>query len=98
VDDTTDLAELLARAGRAHHEAFAESDGVDPEWAAWYAGYLQAPLRERTGRWVSRSELTYLLVRAAREHGQGVGPWPGAYARLIAAELATLGDDQGRAT
>lgn len=77
---------LVRQAARAHHEAFAESDGADPEWASWYAGYLQAPLHGLTGRWVTRSELTYLLVLADRQHRAGgeAGPWERAYAEVIA--------------
>ena len=35
------LAELFKQTGEAHHQAFLETDGEDPEWAIWYAGYLQ---------------------------------------------------------
>lgn len=98
MDHIADVAKLLSGAAEAHHEAFNDSDGVDPEWAAWYAGYIQAPLRERTGRWISRSDLTYLLVRATREHGSGDGAWTEAYARLILAEALPSSAYQGRAT
>jgi len=52
------LAALFKETGDAHHEAFLETDGEDPEWPLWYAKYLQdrltpflaAPLtRWRTG-------------------------------------------------
>ena len=33
-----ELAELLVETGHHHHQAYADSDGVDPEWALWYAG------------------------------------------------------------
>lgn len=41
------LAKLFQEAGKAHHEAFATTDGVDPEWPIWYADYLVEPLRSR---------------------------------------------------
>jgi hypothetical protein len=45
----TDLAqqleELFREAGAAHHQAYIETDGADPEWPLWYADYL----RERPG-------------------------------------------------
>lgn len=63
-----DLARLSVEAGHAHHAAYIESDGVDPDWPLYYAGYLEAHLGDRLGRRVSRSELTYLLVKAQREH------------------------------
>lgn len=34
------LAELLRSAGSAHHQAFAATNGDDPEWPVWYARYL----------------------------------------------------------
>ena len=81
-----ELELLLRRTGEAHHAAFAETDGGDPEWPSWYAAYLQAHLGDRLGTWLTRSELTYLLVRAERER-QGAGaaaePWPRAYARAL---------------
>jgi NAD(P)H-hydrate epimerase len=90
-----ELARLIAATGRAHHAAFKDSDGVDPDWALWYAGYLQATLWDRLGSVPSRSELTWLLVgadrayRAVDETGDGEpgaggrGDWPTFYARLI---------------
>lgn len=63
-----ELAELITAAGHAHHAAYIKSDGVDPDWPTYYAGYLEAHLGDRLGRRASRSELTYLLVKAQREH------------------------------
>jgi NAD(P)H-hydrate epimerase len=39
-----ELTALLIETGQRHHRAYQESDGADPEWALWYAGYLQAHL------------------------------------------------------
>jgi NAD(P)H-hydrate epimerase len=84
-----DLAALLKRTGKSHHQAFAESDGADPEWALWYAGYLQAHLWDTAGRLPSRSELVYLLIAAERAHKASGSdePWPLAYARSLLAGL-----------
>ncbi len=35
-----DLADLLRAVAEEHHAAFAATDGVDPEWAEWYAHRL----------------------------------------------------------
>ena len=80
-----ELAELLVSTGHAHHAAYADADGVDPEWASWYAPRLQTLIGDRLGRKVTRSELTYLLVRAEREHSASDGEvaWPVLYAQLI---------------
>jgi NAD(P)H-hydrate epimerase len=85
-----ELADLIEATGRAHHAAFAASDGADPDWAIWYAGHLQATVRDRLGSIPSRSELTYLLVAAERAYalaGDDRGEWPVFYARLILAEF-----------
>lgn len=91
--DEAGLAALLEETGRRHHAAFAASDGVDPEWATWYAADLQARIWDRFGEVPSRSELTYLLVAAKRGHEAAGGDeaWPAFYARFMVAEL--LGPD-----
>ncbi len=87
--DVDEVARLLRHAARAHHQAFADSDGVDPEWPAWYAGHLQAPLHDLVGRWVSRSHLTYLLIHAEHQHAASgrEEPWPDSYARVIVSDV-----------
>jgi NAD(P)H-hydrate epimerase len=79
------LADLLQRASHKHHAAYIEADGIDPEWALWYAGYIQAHLWDEAGRLPTRSELVYLFVKADRAYIEaGVEePWPRVYARLI---------------
>ena len=81
-----ELARLIAATGRAHHAAFSATDGVDPDWALWYAGHLQATLWDRLGGVPSRSELTYLLVGADR-----------AYAAAGQSDQGGLGDQAGQA-
>ena len=84
------LAKLLEEAGKKHHAAFIKADGVDPEWALWYAGYVQSRFWDAAGRIPTRSELVYLLIGAERAHGASGddGPWPPFYARYILAEFA----------
>lgn len=61
------LEDLFRETGEAHHQAYIETDGADPEWPLWYAGYLQ----ERLGRLLeasfTESELVYLLIWVANE-------------------------------
>jgi hypothetical protein len=88
----TDLArqleELFREAGEAHHQAYIETDGFDPEWPLWYADYLQerfAPLLDAN---FTKSELVYLLIRLAHEQRLNA---PGAnWARYYARKLLTL--------
>ena len=67
----TDLAlqieGLFREVGEAHHRAYIETDGADPEWPLWYADFL----RERLGGFLdanfTRSELVYMLLLVANE-------------------------------
>lgn len=85
-----DLADLLVETGRHHHAAYADSDGVDPEWALWYAGYLQARIWDRAGTLPTRSQLVYLLLRGEAELAADGGhtPWPQYYAGVLLSALA----------
>lgn len=78
------LARLLMEAGRAHHQAYIETDGEDPEWPAWYADHLSG-LFAYPGDPPTRSELIYWLVRADREHRERARetPWTDYYAGLF---------------
>lgn len=79
------IADLLRETGEAHHEAFIETDGADPEWPIWYAGYLQERLGQQLDRQVTRSQLVHLLVLAERKHGAQAPaePWPEFYAQVL---------------
>ena len=61
------LAELFAATGKAHHQAFLETDGEDPEWPIWYAEYLQQPLGSLLDRQFTRSDLVYCVMNAEFE-------------------------------
>lgn len=61
------LVTLFREAGRAHHQAYIESDGDDPDWPIWYADHLLEPLQRHLSATFTRSELTYLLVLVSRE-------------------------------
>ena len=80
-------AELLAEAGSDHHRAFAESDGADPEWPAWYANWLLDRLPETPP--VEESHLADLLAEAAQTHAASGSSeaWPRYYARFLLERL-----------
>ena len=88
--DEQSLADLLRQTGERHHAAYVESDGYDPEWPLWYAGFIQAHLWDRCGRLPSRSELTHLLMSAERAHAESGSdePWPVSYARFLLPRLS----------
>lgn len=76
------LAALLKETGEAHHHAYAATDGVDPEWASWYAPYLQTHIGDGLGQGLTRSEIVYLLLKAERAQAaaRDSSPWPDYYA------------------
>ncbi len=67
LDLTTELEGLFREVGEAHHQAYIEMDGVDPEWPLWYAGYLLDRLTPVLDASFTKSELVYLLIRVANE-------------------------------
>jgi len=86
VELRSNLVGLFRDTGRAHHEAFAASDGDDPDWPIWYADYLQEPLAQRLDMKFHKSRLIYCLMDADFDH-QARSPdsdWPEYYAdRLL---------------
>ncbi len=86
-----ELAELLVETGHHHHQAFIETDGGDPEWPLWYAGYLQARLWDRAGTLPTRSRLVQLLMNAEAAHTAVAdsSPWPPFYADVLLEALHT---------
>ena len=79
------VADLLRETGRAHHQAFIETDGDDPEWPLWYAGYLQDRLGRLLNRAFTRSEVVYFLVMAEKEQSARApgADWAAFYATLL---------------
>ena len=59
-----DLVDLFRETGRAHHAAFAATDGADPEWPIWYADHLQTPIADALGTPFTRSQLIYCVMDA----------------------------------
>lgn len=79
------LVDLFRETGSAHHQAYIETDGQDPEWPLWYADYLHEPIGRLLDTEFTKSQLVYLLVRAEKEH-QDMDPtagWAEYYARLF---------------
>lgn len=84
-DSVSQIARLLAEAGEAHHAAFADTDGADPDWPIWYAEYLVDRLGTLLGATLTKSELVYLLVTADRERSRRApgARWPEYFARFF---------------
>ena len=77
------LAELFKETGGAHHQAFIETDGQDPDWPLWYANYLHDRLIPFLAAPITRSRLIFCLVEMDDEHRatDPDAPWPQYYAR-----------------
>jgi len=84
------IRDLLHEAAETHHQVFRITDGVDDDWASWYADWLTrlSELPTLLGRRPIRSELTYQLVLLARQYDEAGSdqPWEDFYAeRLVKA-------------
>ncbi|GAB5409044.1 MAG: hypothetical protein BalsKO_14090 [Balneolaceae bacterium] len=85
-----DLNELFTETGPAHHKAFIEMDGFDPEWPIWYAEFLHKKVMDILDIEFTKSELIYLLVAADLDH-QDEAPdsnWPVYYTEFFAESLS----------
>jgi hypothetical protein len=84
---TTRVGELLHEAAETHHQVFRITDGVDDDWASWYADWLVtlSELPKLLDAKVVRSELTYLLVRLDKEYTERRPDerWEDYYAREL---------------
>ena len=66
-DLSTSLEGLFREAREAHHQAYIETDGADPEWPLWYAEHLRERLGALLNASFTKSELVYLLILVANE-------------------------------
>jgi NAD(P)H-hydrate epimerase len=84
---TKDIENLLLQTGKAHHEAYLEVDGEDPDWPLWYAEYLKDLLPPIIGKDYTVSELTYLFIDFDRRHRATTpeSPWHAFYAQNLLA-------------
>jgi NAD(P)H-hydrate epimerase len=80
-----EVAALFREAGEAHHAAYIETDGADPDWPIWYAEYLQPRLSALLGATFTKSELVYLLISLDRDvQRQAPGAnWHSYYAKAL---------------
>jgi hypothetical protein len=71
--DTERVATLLQEAAETHHRVFRITDGVDEDWASWYADWLLdlSELSDLLGARPVRSHLVHALVQLDRDHP----PW-----------------------
>ncbi len=89
---TTQLTALLKETGAAHHHAFIETDGADPDWPIWYAEYLVDKVPALLGSTPTRSKLVHLLMQLeeARLAESPEADWAEFYAERLG-RFATSG-------
>jgi hypothetical protein len=66
-DHLARLQELFREVSEAHHQAYIETDGADPEWPLWYAEHLRDRLGAELDAGFTKSELVYMLMLVAHE-------------------------------
>lgn len=57
-----ELVNLFNETAKAHHKAFAATEGEDPDWPLSYADYLLEKMRQILKAKFTKNELIYLLV------------------------------------
>ena len=63
-----EVAAIFLETQKAHHEAFIEADGYDPQWPAWYAVHVQKKLGNILKIEFTIEELTQQIDTVQREH------------------------------
>jgi hypothetical protein len=83
---TDKIAKLLLQTRSAHHTAFLDVDGHDPDWPIWYAEYLQERLPPLLDNNLTTSELTALMIDLDHHHRTEEPdiPWQSFYAQRLA--------------
>lgn len=84
------IADLFQETGQAHHQAYIETDGDDPDWPLWYANHMHETLGHLLNATFTKSELVYLLVLLDKEqrlHAPGAS-WPIYYGKFFVERYA----------
>jgi hypothetical protein len=89
VPDTAAIAQLLDEVSETHHRVYRITDGVDDDWASWYADWLldHSELPELLGARPVRSHLVHALVDLDRAYTRDPAgeAWPAFYATRLPA-------------
>lgn len=90
------LVQLFQQAGAAHHAAFADVDGDDPDWPDWYATFLQPELDALLEPSFSIPQLAETLARLAESHQSEASgqPWPEYYSAQILTMHSQINQEQ----
>jgi hypothetical protein len=87
-----ELADLLHEAAETHHTVYRIVDGVDEDWASWYAGWLVelSELPQLLGFMPVRAQVVHALVQLDRDYvaAQPGERWEDWYAERLPEALA----------
>jgi hypothetical protein len=90
--DEGGIASLFEEVAETHHRVYRITDGVDDDWASWYADWLLdlSELPALLGDRPVRSHLVHALVQLDRDYGaqERDESWPAFYARDLPRLLA----------
>ncbi len=80
-----EVANLFMETGKNHHQAFIETDGVDPEWPIWYADHLHPKLGKLINAQLTKSEIIYLILTLENQRAMDApgAEWPRYYAKIL---------------
>lgn len=80
-----EVVELLVYTAKAHHTAYFEVDGYDPEWPIWYANYSFDQIKDFLSNNFTKSEYIYALVHLSKVQPIEApnDPWGIFYARFL---------------
>lgn len=80
-----ELANMLREAGEAHHQAYIDTNGADPDWPIWYADFLHSRIAALLKVQFTKSELVYLFVTLDRDLQRDApgADWAEYYARNL---------------
>jgi hypothetical protein len=89
------IAGLLEEVAETHHRVYRITDGVDDDWASWYADWLldHSELSQLLGTRPVRSHLVHALVQLDRDYTTAPrdDSWPDFYQRGLRALFAPAG-------
>ncbi len=89
--DLPTIPELLHECAETHHVVYRITEGVDDDWASFYADWLldHSELPQLLGTTPVRSHLVHALVQLDRDYtSDGTDePWPDFYERGLRAEF-----------
>ncbi|MDW3646014.1 MAG: hypothetical protein R8P61_03050 [Bacteroidia bacterium] len=83
-----ELAALFMQAGKAHHHAYIETDGDDPEWPLWYSEHLKESLPALLGVEMTRSRIIYELMHLDDTADTSKEHWTEVYAETLLAKYS----------